>query len=208
MPGMLRFRSRVAVLLCAGCTALAGDPEGASSGGRRAPDAAADVRERLPIDVAVEVTVGADATPAAALSPEQADRVWLERSRSIFVELRKKRGPDYSYTSREGGPEAGTELQVRGDKVVQRRYQAGATDWTETGAEVGTHPDRHAAPALTIDQLHDACAAEVLAQSRASHLVRLTVGEDHLLTECSATPRDCADDCRAGYYISAVTWPR
>lgn len=97
-----------------------------------------------------------------------------------------------------------TTFEVVDDRVVSRSYtgfdENGATseEWTERGAEIGTHEAGE--PARTGEQVYDACRNTVLTQSRQENVVNLIFSND-ILAVCDYTPRTCADDCAMGVSI-------
>jgi hypothetical protein len=165
---------------------------------------------------------GAPRVPRSELTAEQNAVIQLGNSRALFLDLKQRRGPDYGYVSSDtwsgglGGHDDRTELDIHNDRVVQRRFWSdsryrsypAAPDWAETDAAVGSHYDRHAAPALTIERLHVVCEANVLSKPRSDFDVVLDFGADHIITKCSYRPKNCADDCTIGYDITSIQWPR
>jgi hypothetical protein len=78
-------------------------------------------------------------------------------------------------------------------------------DYVELGAEVGANG--FGAPPLTVEQVHDACAAEIEPLDPATHrYIEIDYRADGVLRSCVAYPYDCYDDCEFGYRISALTW--
>lgn len=139
------------------------------------------------------------------------EREQLARSRTSWNAV--KGGPQhhYRYSNADGsfsGARWETRIEVIDDRVTARAFMSTdpsgtvAQAWTEEGAAIGSHTG--AAPALTIDQVYDRCAAEVLTKDPATNRIVLEFRDDGVLGVCLYVPKNCADDCAVGYRISTL----
>jgi hypothetical protein len=141
-------------------------------------------------------------------SPEQAR---LSESRNAWVALKSENGSSYRYTVKNSsftGYRSETTVEVLGDRVSRRTFTSGTdtgtpdTSWLEEGAALGSHPE--GAPPLTIEEVYDRCASEVLTQDSGQNVITLTFQSDGLLQDCSYFPRNCADDCAVGVRVTSL----
>lgn len=149
------------------------------------------------------------AVPPANNVPPEAER--LEESLTDWRILKETNGGDYQYDVRFAswvGFSDTTTLEVRGDEVVLRRYEARDAEgtvtesWTETGTELGSHDN--GAPLRTIEVLYAVCRNEVLTQNRSENTIHLEFGDDGVLEYCQYVPKNCADDCARGVSINDI----
>ena len=94
-------------------------------------------------------------------------------------------------------------------EVVERHFKAqrisggDSTQWSEAGADLGTHLD--GAKVKTIDELYTVCAEEILTIDEETHWINLFVdSSDGIMRNCSASHRLCNDDCSFGPNIATV----
>jgi hypothetical protein len=59
-------------------------------------------------------------------------------------------------------------------------------------------------PPLTIDQVYDRCATEVLSKDPAENVIHLSTHPGGLLEVCSYREKTCADDCARGVRIDTL----
>jgi hypothetical protein len=164
----------------------------------------------LSLALAGLVTLG-----ACGDSDDGRDQAALIKSRAAWTAARDAAQGDYIYevlrTTFIGGVYT-TRISIAHNLVTKRAYQAAlggagmenpvATDWVETGVEVGTHLE--GAPALTIDQLYNRCRDDVLAVNRSSNDITLLFRADGILDTCVYTPRGCQDDCATGVWVNTL----
>ncbi len=102
-----------------------------------------------------------------------------------------------------------TTLVVANGVVTERHYKAQhvaggpTTQWSETGAQVGSHQDE-GFPAVTIDALYEECRTQVLTQNENDNWMQFSTDERGFLQACTYTPMSCQDDCSRGPTISSI----
>ncbi|MGH1503866.1 MAG: DUF4214 domain-containing protein [Acidimicrobiales bacterium] len=109
-------------------------------------------------------------------------------------------GDDYTYRSSDWnywfGPSV-TEIEVSNGVVSRRSHwtgtstPAGAPDWTETGAEVGSHTE--GALALTVAEVHDACAHLLTSIDRRYYYLVVDLDDEGRLVQCGGLEYLIAD---------------
>jgi len=142
---------------------------------------------------------------------DAAEQARLRESLQVWSDLKGSDQRQYRYTSLTSswtGSRGNTTIDVVGDIVVSRAWELFDPDgmqveaWTEDTASLGSHP--HGAAPLTIDQIYDRCASEVLPKDPAKNWITLTFMENGVLEYCSYFPNTCADDCSQGFNISSL----
>ena len=138
----------------------------------------------------------------------------LAESLKKWEEARDAAANSYTYTSEFHsflGYGGRTTIVVENGEVVERQYKAqhdngsGFVGWTETGAEVGTHPEGES-PVL-VDELYRECAEEILTFSDETHWVHLAIDSSNgLMLSCTASDRLCNDDCSRGPNIATISF--
>lgn len=104
-----------------------------------------------------------------------------------------------------------TTVEIDGDRAITRRFVAenvdGATGtltvtstWTETGADIGTHPEGR--PARTMEEVYAACARDVVPKDRSQNQVMIQADDRGVLQACWYVPHGCQDDCVSGVVLS------
>lgn len=145
------------------------------------------------------------------LIPEPPEAARLRESLGEWQVLKAAHGGHYEYEvhfSSWVGFSDVTTLEVEGDDVVRRRYEARDAEGqvtercTEEGAELGTH--EHGAPLRTIEDLYAECRRKVLTQDRRENDIYLEFRYDEVLRYCFYVPKNCADDCSRGVSINAL----
>lgn len=136
----------------------------------------------------------------------------LADSKIAWDDAKAKHANSYTYTrdfhSFFGNFGFQTTLVVANGIVVERHYKAQAlsggdsTQWSETGADVGSHQEGH--PAVTVDALYDECKNVTLTQDEDKNFINFTVDQDNFLQVCTYTPLACQDDCTRGPVISTL----
>lgn len=158
-----------------------------------------------------KTTTGADGPSGPP--PSDSLTKQLAASRSTWIASKSREGADYEYTSTWPsftGYRSRTWIEVRGDKVVKRSYEASNRDggversWTEEGAAIGSNPG--AVPPLTIDVVYDRCASDVLSKNPNTNFIRLLFDTSGILQICTFRPINCADDCDEGHIISSLVF--
>jgi hypothetical protein len=124
---------------------------------------------------------------------------------------------DYKYqrnwTSWAGGGCTVT-IEVADGAVVARSQKSWGVDdmgntvpgeeWTETGADVGSHQGACAEP-LLLEDLYGICLSDTLCQDPASNSIQVALDKDDgLLRTCSYFPQDCEDDCLEGVWLEIL----
>ena len=151
---------------------------------------------------------GLDPEPPGGPSPEQAR---LAESRESWAALKAESGSSYRYTAMDSswtGYRWQTTVEVVQDHVARRSYTSetdtgvAATSWLEEQGALGSNPG--GAPPLTIEELYDMCASEVLTQDPTENWITLTFQSDGLLQHCSYFPKNCADDCAVGVSMATL----
>lgn len=134
----------------------------------------------------------------------------LDDSRALLDAGVAAHGDSYTYSqvmSSFIGLSAETTFVVQGGVVVERSYLqtfgAEVEQWTETGADVGSHTDRGHAVALLGD-LYDICENEILPLDDGEHWMHLAFDDAGLLRACTATHKLCQDDCDRGPKIGFI----
>ncbi|MGB1239434.1 MAG: hypothetical protein ACPG4U_14540 [Pseudomonadales bacterium] len=131
----------------------------------------------------------------------------LAKSLAHWQNAKREFGADYQYAisfSSWAGFSHRTDIIVRGDKVVERRFSTvndtanTRRNWVERTGEIGQHSE--GAPALKLEQLYQKCEREVLSVAGSSRYLR--VDGRQLLRQCVYIPDNCADDCTFGIEIS------
>jgi hypothetical protein len=152
----------------------------------------------------------AAAAPGCGSGANPIEQEQLDRSRGSWSTA-KQSGSVYRYvdtaTSFTGNSSA-TTIEVNNDAVVRRTFSSEDSSgnvlesWTEEGATLGTHAQGK--PPLTMEQVYDYCEDTVLSKSPADNLITLVLRADGLLSVCSYFPKNCADDCAVGYYLTSI----
>jgi len=62
------------------------------------------------------------------------------------------------------------------------------------------------AKVLTIDELYETCAKDVLTVSQEKNKIIFNVSENGLIQTCIYIPKDCQDDCSMGVLILNLKW--
>lgn len=147
-------------------------------------------------------------------SPTNAERLeMLGDSKVSFDAAKAKHDNSYTYT-RDFQSFSGfgfqTTVVVAQGTVVERHFKAqhvsggDSTQWSETGAEVGTHDEGF--PAVTVDALYTECATDVLTQNDELNWVNFSTDENNFLQACTFTPKLCQDDCTRGPVLSTLVF--
>ena len=142
----------------------------------------------------------------------------LARSLTVWTGLKQQRGASYSYTSPwriyPFGGLFETRIEVRDDRVVKRSFGliGEGPQWVEEGDQIGSHPSggtplNVVAPAVTIDEMHDRCARDVLPLKSKDTFVTLDFHDSGLLKGCVHQPANCADTCEQGYRLTNLVHP-
>lgn len=104
-----------------------------------------------------------------------------------------------------------TTLIVQDGVVVKRAYenfdQTGkqVSSWQENSVEqVGTH--KQGAAPKTLDQLYRQCSVDILTQGEQFNDISLSFDKENILSECTYTPKNCADDCSFGVRVEELTY--
>ena len=134
----------------------------------------------------------------------------LANSLEAWDAFRDAHGGDYRYTSVLAtwtGHLETTTLDVTDNVVVARAWEDVDSEGTvamysEDAASLGAHP-RGAAP-LTIDEIYDRCASEILTQDPSENSFYLAFADDGVLAHCSYVPKGCVDGCDPGYDITSL----
>jgi hypothetical protein len=143
----------------------------------------------------------------------------LEGGRSTWA---ASKGACATYHYRRGtssfvGYNTDTTVEITNDQPSWRSYVAtsfvaadgGSTpgiveQWQETAGQIGSHTS--GAPALTVEQLFDACTA-VLANDPATNTITLSISAEGVPKTCTFLPHNCADDCLMGFALSFACGP-
>jgi len=164
----------------------------------------------------------APAVPSAVV--DQAKVSLLKKSLKTWSKLKKECTGNYSYRKRWSswvGFGHETEVVVRDNKVVERRYksfpgrprevapgqppsQPKGKSWVEKGSELGSHKEGH--PARTLDELY--AEARTILSRPVSQFERLglRVDKQGLLLACYTQDKRIADDAPTkGVNISSIT---
>jgi hypothetical protein len=145
-------------------------------------------------------------------SPEQAK---LSESRESWAALKAENGSSYRYTVKDSswtGYTWQTSVEVLQDHVSRRSFTGApvvggaGTSWLEEQGALGSHPE--GAPPLTIEEIYDRCASEVLTQDPGENSITLTLRSDGLLQGCSYFPKNCQDDCAVGVGLTTLEFVR
>lgn len=138
----------------------------------------------------------------------------LATSRDAWEDARKAAGNSYTYVSSLWsflGFSFETTIVVEDGVVIERHYKAqhagggDSTQWSELGADVGSHDEGHA-PVL-LDDLYDECANEILTLDADEYWINLSIDpDDGLLRSCTAAHRQCQDDCARGPNVTSITF--
>lgn len=147
--------------------------------------------------------------------PDNDDRLdELAQSAERWQQARDAAGNSYTYTSEFQsftGFGGRTTLVVDDGLIVERHYKAqhisggDSFQWSEFGSDVGTHSE--GASALLIDDLYTQCEEEVLTKSEDDHWINLVVdSRDGLMRSCTASHRQCQDDCSRGPNIATISF--
>jgi hypothetical protein len=158
--------------------------------------------------------LAASSSEVKRCSPTNEERLeMLGDSRVAWDAAKAKHANSYTYT-RDFQSFSGfgfqTTLVVAGGVVVERTYKAqhvsggDSTQWTETGADIGSHDEGH--PALTVDALYTECATEVLTQDDQANWINFSTDDNNFLQACTYTPKLCQDDCSRGPVISTLVF--
>lgn len=156
--------------------------------------------------------LAASASEVRRCSPTQDERLeMLGDSRVAWDAAKAKHADSYTYT-RDFQSWSGfgfqTTVVVAAGQVVERHYKAqhvsggDSTQWSEVGAEVGTHDEGF--PAVTVDALYDECATTVLTKDDQANWVHFSTDANNFLQACTFTPKLCQDDCTRGPVISTL----
>ena len=141
----------------------------------------------------------------------EAEQARLRQSLEVWSDLKGSDQRQYRYTSVSvswTGSRANTTIDVTADRVVSRAWELLDADgsevdaWTEDTTSLGSHPE--GAEPLTIDQIYDRCASDVLTQDSAENRITLTFMDTGVLKHCSYFPKTCADDCARGFDITSL----
>lgn len=193
------------------------------------------IQENLARDVRLKVAPAPQAAPAPIRAPvapavpsavvDQAKISLLKKSMKTWDKLKEECSGNYSYRKRWSswvGFGNETEIVVRDNKVVERRYksfpgrprpvapgqppaaQPKGKSWVEKGSELGSHKEGH--PVRTLDELY-AEARKVLSRP-VSQFERLGLRLDKqgLLLACYTQDKRIADDAPTkGVNISSIT---
>lgn len=144
--------------------------------------------------------------------PTNADRLAeLEHSLAVWTAARDAAGHSYTYSRDLDsmiGLHARTTFVVEAGVIVERRFEARypdgtETQWTEVGAEVGSHTDQGFGPVL-VDFLYQECRERVLTQDETTNTIQLALDERGFLQACTFTPIGCYDGCTRGPTISSL----
>ena len=99
---------------------------------------------------------------------------------------------------------------VEAGVVTERHYKAGHisgegehVQWSEVGAQVGSHTDE-GHPAVLVEELYKQCRTEVLTQDEDENFMSFSLDSRGLLQACTYFPIQCADDCSRGPTISEL----
>jgi hypothetical protein len=146
--------------------------------------------------------------------PSNADRLEeLADSKAKWDAAKASNNDSYTYT-RDFQSWSGfgfqTTVVVENGVVTERHYKAqhisggDSTQWSETGAQVGTHDEGF--PAVTVDALYTECKDTVLVQDENKNWMNFGVDERGFLQVCTYTPMACQDDCTRGPVLSTLTF--
>ncbi len=138
-------------------------------------------------------------------------RAWEEAKTAL--------GNSYEYTSEMSsvfGFGSTTVIEVNKGEVVSRTYEAYTLDpetrekivgnsWVETSLELNSHTE--GAPTLTIDEIYFRCKNEILSVNESQNYISFSAENQGILSVCTYFPKNCADDCGVGFYITSITWP-
>ncbi len=145
-------------------------------------------------------------------SPTNAERLeQLADSRVSFDAAKGKHDNSYRYT-RDFQSFSGfgfqTTITVAQGVVIERTFKSQhvsggeSTQWTETGAEVGSHDEGFAA--VTVDALYEECATTVLTKNDEINWINFSTDDNNFLQACTFTPKNCQDDCTRGPVLSTL----
>lgn len=140
----------------------------------------------------------ADPSPTPSFAQERNERA-LDQSRDTWNRLKQVHGNSYTYiasgTRESGSITEETEVTVEDDTVVSRRYRAhgevGPFKWDEPHDLIGSHAD--GAPPVTVEELYDTCAREILALDSMTYWVTLSFDQQGLLRQCTHFARNATD---------------
>jgi hypothetical protein len=142
----------------------------------------------------------------APLAACDADSIDLGPARQAWLETKASCDGAYHYThfhSSSTGTLTVTKVEIVADRPTARRLEPtgpGASTWSETGAEVGTHTEGW--PALTMEQVYDACARDVLSLDPDQYTRTVEADARGVLQHCGSTvKKGCATDCSQGYSL-------
>lgn len=145
------------------------------------------------------------ASCAQTLPPSMNDP--LAYSLEKWQELKTANGNDYTYDSTflsTFGFGSITTFEITDDQVTARSFvgfdetQTTNEEWTERGAEIGSHESGE--PARTVEQVYSECGSAILTQDRNVNVVTLQFSND-VLEFCDYYSKTCADDCVIGVSI-------
>jgi hypothetical protein len=156
--------------------------------------------------------LAASSSEVRRCSPTNAERLeQLADSRVSFDAAKAKHDNSYVYT-RDFQSFSGfgfqTTITVEKGIVIERTYTAqhisggDSTQWTETGADVGSHDEGH--PAVTVDALYEECATTVLSKNDELNWINFSTDDNNFLQACTFTPKNCQDDCTRGPVLSTL----
>jgi hypothetical protein len=144
--------------------------------------------------------------------PSNAERLEeLADSRVAFDAAKGKHDNSYTYT-RDFQSFTGfgfqTTIVVAQGLVIERHFKSqhisggDSTQWSETGADVGSHDEGF--PAVTVDALYDECATTVLTKDEDNNWINFSTDANQFLQACTYTPMNCQDDCTRGPVLSTL----
>jgi len=109
-----------------------------------------------------------------------------------------------------------TKLVVRKGKLVSREYletQRNKNDrfadeetliYKEEGADI--NKNEKGFKGVLIDQVYNKCGTESLQVDEKENNLYFSINEMGIIKSCGYSPKNCADDCSRGIYISSFKW--
>lgn len=143
----------------------------------------------------------------------QTIRQRLRESMEEWERQKRARGDSYTYTR---GFESWvgfgheTTITVNDGVIVERGYKEWdkhdqtTGSYTEKGNDIGRN--RHGETPMTMEELYDLCAEEILTQNPKDNYLNLELTADGLLQSCTYRPKGCVDDCSEGITGFTLTW--